>query len=114
MSGQLKLAALMLCLGLAAPAFAQIGDASSPNTAEITLPVGKSQVIELPAPYTDVMVADPKIADVMPLSTHSVYVVGKSMGSTALTIYGRGKQLIASANVVVSADIDSLKNPLNE
>ena len=116
MPGRLKLAGLIVCLGLglAAPAGAQIGDASSPNTAEITLPVGKSQVIELPAPYTDVMVADPKIADVMPLSTHSVYVVGKSMGSTALTIYGRGKQLIASANVVVSADIDSLKNRLNE
>ena len=78
------------------------------------MPVGKSQVVELPAPYTDLMIADPKIADVLPLSTHSIYVVGKGMGSTALTIYGRGKQLIASANVVVSADIDSLKNRLNE
>ncbi len=74
----------------------------------------KSQVLELPTAYTDLMIADPKIADVMPLSSHSVYVVGKSMGATALTIYGPGKRLIAAVNVVVSPDIDSFKARLHE
>ncbi len=56
----------------------------------------------------------PEIADVLPLSTRSVYVVGKSLGSTGLTIYGPGKRLIAAANVVVSADIDGLKARLHD
>ena len=60
------------------------------------------------------MIADPKIADVLPLNTHSVYVVGKAMGATALTVYGPGRRLIAAVNVVVSADIDSLKGRLHE
>ena len=75
---------------------------------------GKSQVIELPSAYSDLMIADPKVADVLPLSSHSVYIVGKAMGATALTIYGPGKRLIAAVNVVVSADIDSFKARLHE
>lgn len=109
--------ALSLALGVAAPALAQISSAAgydAPSAVEVTVAAGKSQVIELPGPYTDVMVADPKIADVLPLSTRSVYVVGKSLGSTGLTIYGPGKRLIAAANVVVSADLDGLKSRLHD
>jgi pilus assembly protein CpaC len=107
--------ALGVTLGASGPALAQSLPLGNPGGAvEVVVPVGKSQVIELPAPYSDLMIADPKIADVLPLTNRSVYVVGKGMGSTALTIYGPGKRLIAAANVVVSADIDSLKTRLNE
>lgn len=75
---------------------------------------GKSQVLEIPGPYSDLMVADPKIADVVPLSSHSVYVVGKDMGATAITIYGPGKRLIAAVNVTVGPDIDGFKARLHE
>ena len=53
------------------------------NSYEVVIGVGKSQVIQLPTPYTDVMIADPKIADILPLNTRSLYVVGKSVGATA-------------------------------
>ena len=100
-----------LALGAAAPALAQ---GEPPAMADVTIAAGKSQVIELPEPYTDVMIANPKIADVMPLSARSIYVVGKAMGSTALTVYGPGKRMIASANIEVSPDIDALKTRLFE
>jgi pilus assembly protein CpaC len=99
-----------LALGFSAPALAQ----SAPAMPEVVIPAGKSQVIELPAPYSDVMIADPKVADVMPLSARSIYVVGKTMGSTALTIYGPGKRMIATATVDVSPDLDGLKARLAE
>ena len=74
----------------------------------------KSQVLEVPGVYTDLMIADPKIADVVPLTPHSVYVVGKTAGSTALTIYGPGKRLIAAVNVIVGPDIEGFKQRLHE
>ena len=76
--------------------------------------VGKSQVIQLPVEYRDLLIAEPKIADVLPLNSRSVYVIGKSIGSTALTIYGPNKQLIASVNVVVSGDLDGLRTSLKD
>ena len=81
---------------------------------EVDVGSGKSQVVELPEPYTDVMVGDPKIADVLPLNNHSIYVVGKGTGSTGVTVYGPGKRLISAISVVVSADLDTLKSRLDE
>jgi pilus assembly protein CpaC len=107
--------ALVLALCAGEPAKAQAtGAGYQPGPAEAVVSVGKSRVIELPAPYADLMIADPKVADVLPLTTRSVYVVGKSLGSTALTVYGPGKRLLVSVNVVVSADIEGLKTRLHE
>jgi pilus assembly protein CpaC len=81
---------------------------------ELDVAQGKSEVLETPGTYTDLMIADPKVADVVPLTSHSVYVVGKSLGSTALSIYGPGKRLIAAVNVVVGPDIGSLTARLRD
>jgi len=106
-------AALLMAISVSAaytPARAQAGSAGG---YELVVPAGKSEVLESPT-YTDLMVANPEIADVLPLSTHSVYVVGKKMGSTVLSIYGPGKRLISSVNIVVSADVGGLKGRLHE
>ncbi len=114
-SSAIALAAAGLALALGGgSAAAQEPQTASTGSAEVTVGVGKSQVIELPTPYTDAMIGDPKVADVLPLNSRSVYVVGKSIGSTALTLYGPGKHLISAANVVVSADLETLKTRLNE
>jgi pilus assembly protein CpaC len=110
--------ALAVALGLtAAPAFAQTmvgGVQASPSTAEVVIDIGKAQVVELPLAYSNIMVADPKIADVLPINGRSIYVVAKAMGSTTLTIYGPNKRLLAAVNVVVSPDLQSLKSHLND
>lgn len=104
-----------LAIVLATPAAAQDRDAGAyVGSYEVVVGAGKSQVLQLPEAYANVMVADPKIADVLPLTTHSVYIVGKSLGATAITIYGPGHHLITAVNVVVSADIESLKTRLHE
>src|SRR6185503_607597 len=86
----------------------------APKTTEVIVAAGKSQVVQFGENYTDVMVADPKIADVLPLNSRSIYVVGKAAGSTALSVYGPKKQLIAAVSVDVSADIDGFKTRLHE
>jgi pilus assembly protein CpaC len=101
--------------GRGAPAqAAPAGNSDLSNSYEVVVGAGKSQVLQLPTPYSDLMIADPKVADVMPLTSRSVYVVGKTMGATALTVYGPGRRLIAAVNVVVSADVESFKSRLHE
>jgi len=84
------------------------------TNSDVVISAGKSTLIELPAAYSDLMIAAPTIADVVPVNTRSIYVVGKSIGSTALTIYGQGKRLLMTVNVTVSADIEGLKARLHE
>lgn len=115
-------AVLALLLGALAGATAMVPRAAAQGgrtdgvgaTYQVEIGVGKSQVLEVPGPYTDLMVADPKVADVLPLSSDSIYVVGKGLGATALTVYGPGKRLIAAVNVIVGPDIDGFKSRLHE
>jgi len=104
----LSVAALSVTVGIPATAHAQAGPQ------EVIVPAGKSQVVQLPAAYADVMVADAKIADVMPLSTRSIYVVGKAMGATSITVYGPNKEVVAALSIQVSPDVESLKTRLHE
>ena len=108
------LAAGALACGLMATSAAAQRVPGAVGGYELDVAAGKSQVLETPSPYTDLMIGDPKIADVVPLTRHSVYVVGKTVGSTSLTIYGPGKQLIAAVNVVVEPDIQTLQSRLRE
>ncbi len=103
-----------IAAALLASSPAALAQSPSAQHAEAVVSVGKSQVIELPVAYRDLLIADPKIADVLPLNSRSVYVIGKAIGSTALTIYGPNKQLIASVNVVVSGDLDGLRTSLKD
>jgi len=50
--------------------------------------VGKSTVVKLPTPATRVAIAEPAIADVVLLSPREVYVLGKAVGNTNLTVWG--------------------------
>ncbi|HWU25462.1 MAG TPA: pilus assembly protein N-terminal domain-containing protein, partial [Rhizomicrobium sp.] len=79
---------------------------------QIVIGVGKSKLVNLPFSYSGVMIADPKVADILPLSHRSVYIVGKSLGSTVLTITGAGGHL--TADVVVSADLEGLQGRLHQ
>jgi pilus assembly protein CpaC len=105
----------LAAIAMAALAVAAIpGDSLAADNAPIVIGLGKSKLVELPSPYTDVMIADPKTADIVPLNNHSIYVVGKAMGSTALTVYGAGRRVIYSSDILVSADLDNLKSRLHE
>lgn len=87
-------------------------NASDLRAGELTVPLNKSQVLRLDRAFTDLSVGNPAVADVMALSNRSVYVLGKALGSTNVTVYGPGRQIIAVVDVVVSHDVEGLKSKL--
>ena len=109
---------LLLAFGTAATVEAQPrilvqGDATR-HAGEFVVPVNKSQVLQLDVPFTDLLVGNSEIADVLALTDRTVYVLGKALGSTSLTIYGANKNLIAVVDLVISPDIEGLKARLFE
>ncbi len=106
---------------IALPAAAQSA-ASAPGIAtapgmtagEVVVPVNKSQVVVADRPFTKVLIGNPEIADVVPLTTRSVYVLGKKQGTTSLTIYDRNNMLIAVMDISVGSDVVSLRRQLSE
>src|SRR5689334_9515917 len=101
-------------LAAASPAYAQISIAEGVHAGELDVPVNKSQVIRADRPYAKALIGSPEIADVLPLTDSSLYVLGKQAGTTSLTLYDRSNRLIAVLDVVVGPDVMTLKRQLSE
>jgi pilus assembly protein CpaC len=98
----------------AVPASAQVSVAEGIHAGELDVPVNKSQVLRTDRPYSKALIGNPDIADVLPLTNNSVYVLGKKAGTTSLTLYDRGNHLIAVVDVVVGPDVVSLRRELSD
>ena len=85
---------------------------STKHAGEFVVPLNKSQILRVDVPFADLLVGNPEIADVLALTDRSVYVLGKALGSTNLTIYGRNKNLLAVVDLVVAYDVEGLKQQL--
>jgi pilus assembly protein CpaC len=110
-------AAAVAALCAAAPVAAQggvVSVAEGVHAGEVAVPVNKSQVIRSDRPYSRALIGNPDIADVLPLTDRSLYVLGKKTGTTSLTLYDRGNALIAVVDVVVGPDVISLRRQLSE
>ncbi|MEO5973043.1 MAG: type II and III secretion system protein family protein [Sphingomicrobium sp.] len=102
---------------VAVPAAAQMGGVSlaeGVHAGELAVPVNKSQVLRADRPYAKALIGNPEIADVLPLTNQSLYVLGKKAGTTSLTLYDRSNMLIAVIDVVVGPDVTTLKRQLSE
>lgn len=83
---------------------------------EVGLPSGGSRVLRFNHPIGRALLGDPTVADLIPLSDHSLYVLGRKPGSTSLTIMARehpGSPLV-TVDLRVGFDVDSLQRALIE
>ena len=79
----------------------------------LSLPRGKSAVIELPVDARDVVVSDPKVAEVILSTPRRVYLLGQAPGQTDAVFFdGSGRQLLRLA-VRVDQDTSAIAQTLN-
>lgn len=79
------------------------------TTSLLTLTLGKGEIVTVPAAVADIMVADPKIADVSALQSDKLYIVGASVGDTNIMILDNSGNLIRRLNVHVKVDTVALE-----
>jgi pilus assembly protein CpaC len=79
------------------------------NTGNIVVAIGKSEDVRTDAPFMEVLVGDPNIADVNPLTDRAISILGKKIGTTRVSIYAEGKRLVGIFDVEVSYDIGRLQ-----
>jgi pilus assembly protein CpaC len=81
-------------------------------TQNLSLPRGQSAVIELPVDARDVLVSDPKVADVSLRSPRRIYIMGMASGSTDAVFFDQTGRRILRVNIRVDADISALQDTL--
>lgn len=97
----------------ATPAAAQHNDAAL-HAGALEIGKNKSQVVTADRPIGRALIGSAAIADVLPISERSVYVLGKEFGTTSLTLYDRANRVIAVMDVEVGPDVEGLRTQLSQ
>src|SRR5918996_2173094 len=80
----------------------------------LNLAVGKSLVIDTPVAIKRVSIADPEIADTVVISPRQIYLTGKAVGTTNLTLWGTDDRVSTIFDVAVTPNLTQLKEKLQE
>jgi pilus assembly protein CpaC len=99
-------------LGTAVPASAQLLE-NGVHGGTLEVPVNKSQVVSADQPIAKAMVGNAAIADVVPLTDRSIYVLGKAMGTTSLTLYDRGGRVLVVMDIAVGPDAQGYREQIS-
>lgn len=78
----------------------------------LDIAVNKSQIVSADRPIARAMIGNPDIADIVPITDRSVYVLGKGMGTTSLTLYDRGGSVLTVMDIAVGPDADGYRNQI--
>lgn len=112
--GLLTAAATTLIFGaLEAPVAAQATQQARTG-ATMTIPVNKSQTLRVERAIGKAVIGNDEIADVLPVSLSSIYVLGKATGATNLSLFDKLGNVIAVVDIVVTPDTQGLKLKLAE
>lgn len=84
------------------------------NESVLNVPMNRAVVVESDIPFAELSIANPAIADISSLSDRTIYVLGKSPGTTTLTILDATGKLISNVDVRVAADVTEFKERLRQ
>ena len=87
---------------------------SDDKVARLKVVVGRSETFRLTVPFGEIVVGDPETADVNALSDRTLYVLGRKLGTTNVTLFDPDKNLIAVIDVEVTHDLSGLRDALKQ
>ncbi|APH72279.1 secretin [Aquibium oceanicum] len=92
------------------PAFAngEVIHVSSARPASIKVARGKPQTMKTATPFYEIVIGDPEIANVSPLTDRSFYVLGNKLGTTGIALFDENKQLVGTVDIEVTLDTGKL------
>lgn len=102
----------MLALPGAAKADNEIVYVSATKNASIKVAKGKPKTIVTSAAFYQIVIGDPEIANVNPLTDKSFYVLGNNLGTTGIALFDDKKQLVGTVDIEVTLDTDQLASTI--
>ncbi|MBL8596625.1 MAG: type II and III secretion system protein family protein [Devosia sp.] len=102
----LRIALIVIAAALAAPASAQTVhyDLASTSVLRINLPVSQAVTVTMSDGVGKIVSADPAIAEAQPITDRSLYLVGRSFGTTTVNLFSATGNPVGLLAVEVGAD----------
>lgn len=87
---------------------------SATRNSTVKVAKGKPQTIRTSAPFYEIVIGDPTVANVNPLTDRSFYVLGNQLGTTGIALFDENKQLVGTVDIEVTLDTDRLASTIKE
>ena len=84
---------------------------------DLEVPINQSRILIFDDVIENISVGNPKVADVLVLESRKIYVIGKSLGSTNVVVWGKGQRADQQYNtfkVEITYDLDGLKELIHQ
>jgi pilus assembly protein CpaC len=88
-------------------------DLSGGGSSPLSLPKGKSAIVELPIDARDVLVTNPAVAEAVLRTPRRIYVLGMTAGQTDAVFFDAAGRRILSLNIRVDQDTAALAQTIN-
>ncbi|PHP65071.1 secretin [Zhengella mangrovi] len=114
--------ALVVCVGSSAAGVTdaraagqgQVIQIKAGSTAKVKIAKGKPQTIRTNAAFYEIVIGDPEIANVNPLTDTSFYVLGNTLGTTGIALFDANRNLVGSVDIEVTLDTDGLARTIRD
>lgn len=107
--------ALMTAVPIATqPASAQAIQVSAERSSSVKVAKGKPQTVKTNAAFYEIVIGDPSIANVTPLTDRSFYVLGNELGTTGIALFDENKQLVGTVDIEVTLDTKGLAGTIRD
>ncbi|HEU5047061.1 MAG TPA: type II and III secretion system protein family protein [Rickettsiales bacterium] len=77
------------------------------------VPVSRSELVVVPTDISEVLIADPSIADVHVIGERRLAIIGNQIGRTNAKIFDKQKHVIRQFDVVVGYDLPAIRRALH-
>ncbi|RWO53002.1 type II and III secretion system protein family protein [Mesorhizobium sp.] len=105
---------MLLPIDLAAHAADRKIDVSNPSVHRIFLPMSQSVTIQVNATLGDIVVGDEKIADAQPMTDRTLYVIGKTAGTTTVNLFSEDKRSLGVIQIEVGVDVSDMAQAIRQ
>lgn len=108
------MAAMLIGLPLG-QAFAQGLVTSVQNvSSKVRIPAGQSVTIETDQEVGELLVGDDEVADVLPITNRSLYILGKKIGRTNVSVFDPERRLVGVIDIEVGVDTSDLASAIRQ
>ena len=113
-----KAGAALAAFGLvqaAAPAWARKAGPCHPVTEQVSamkVTLNKSRTLCFSDPFSTAVIGAPEIADVLPMTDSMLYVQGKKVGATNISVFDQQRRLVSVIDLDVTPDTTSLQSKI--
>src|SRR3984893_3165253 len=80
------------------------GESETRPVRHVSVTLFKSRTLRIEKPFATAIMGAPEIADILPMSDRSLYVQGKRIGTTNISIFDSSMQVIGVLDVEVRRD----------